>query len=209
MTASYAQAQINFGARAGFSLTNFSQSYDGKKPDKEDRSKMKPGFQIGVTGEYALSDVFAVQSGLLIATQGAVFKGTDVDEDFGKTEWKAKASLTYLHVPFNALYLMDLGGTKLALHAGPCVGIALAGKAKSEETWGGKTETSEVKYEFGSGLLQMRRLDLSLGLGAALQFSSIRAGLSYNIGLANLSNADKYVQRNNGLTLSLTYLFGM
>jgi hypothetical protein len=208
LTASYVQAQISIGARAGFSLTNYSISLDGKKPDKDDKSKMKPGFQIGVTGEYALNDAIAFQSGLIFATQGCRYKSSGDDED-GKWESKLTMNVNYLQIPVNALYQLDLGDMKLVLQAGPCIGLALGGKSKSEETFGGRTETDERKIEIGSEPGQMKRLDLGLGLGAGLQFDKIRVGLGYNFGLTSVSNVDKYSQRNNALTLSLTYLFGM
>lgn len=54
----------------------------------------------------------------------------------------------------------------------------------------------------------MNRFDFGLGFGAGVQFEDIQVGLGYNLGLANLSNADKITTRNNGLTFTLTYLFG-
>ena len=207
LTASYAQAQISLGARAGFSLTNQSEKYDGKKPNKEERSKMKPGFQIGVTGEYALTDVLSVQSGLLIATQGYRFKYTDDDEDLGYSEEKVRLNITYLQIPIHALYQMDLGDMKLVLQAGPYLGYALGGKTKYEGTYGGRTEKHTSDVEFGSEVGKMKRFELGLGLGAALQFDKLRAGIGYQFGLTNLSNFEKTSQKNNGLTLSLTYMF--
>jgi len=61
-TASYAQAQFKIGARAGLNLTTMSVDAEGVK--------MKPGFQIGVAGDYALNDAFSIQPAILFSTQG-------------------------------------------------------------------------------------------------------------------------------------------
>ena len=209
LTASYAQSQITFGARAGFALTNQSIKYDGKKPDKEDRSKMKPGIQIGIIGEYTLDDAISFQSGLVFATQGFRYKFSDEWEDFGTVETKTTLNINYLQIPVNALYQMDMGGGKLVFQAGPYLGLALGGKSKSKEKSNGRTETDKVDVKFGSEVGEMKRIDLGLGLGAGVQFNNIRAGLEYKFGVTNLSNFDKSTQRNNGLTLSMTYLFGI
>ena len=67
---------------------------------------------------------------------------------------------------------------------------------------------NDEKIEFGSDEEDMNRFDFGLGFGAGVQFEDIQVGLGYNLGLANLSNADKITTRNNGLTFTLTYLFG-
>jgi len=213
LTASYAQAQITIGARAGFSLTSMSEKYDGKKLDNEDIITMvKPGFQIGITGDYALTDAFSVQSGLLIAMQGCrkdiTFEGyylmlPSYDE-------KLTMSITYLQIPVNAQYQMSLGKKKLLFQAGPYLGFAFGGKMKSKvnsQYYGERTE--EEKIEFGSDEDKMKRLDAGLALGTGLQFGRLRAGVGYSFGLMNLSNVDKVSLKNNAFTLSLTYMFGL
>jgi len=188
LTASYAQAQFTFGARAGLNLTNFYG-------DEEGNSKMKPGFQIGVVCDYTLSDNFSIQPVLLFATQGAKWP-----------DWKEKINLNYLQIPINAQYKLDLGGMKLLLQAGPYFGYAISGKYKWEEDG----EKGEEKIELGGDKEKhnMKALDLGLGFGAGLQFGNIQAGLGYNLGLVNINHYDLYKTKNNGLVLTVTYLFG-
>ena len=208
MTASYAQAQISIGPRAGFSLTNYDVRWDGKKPDKDERGNLKPGIIIGVTGEYALNEAMAFQSGVIFAMQGTRYKSSERHQFFGTTVTTTVMNVNYLQVPVNALYKVKLGGMKLVLQAGPYFGVALDGKTKSTDDNDGLTNTEETKIEFGNKLGQMKRLDLGVGAGAGLQFGHFRTALGYNFGVANLSNFDKVIQRNTGLTLSLTFLFG-
>jgi len=202
-TASYAQAQFTFGARAGFNLTNMSAKYDGKKSD-DYNPKFKPGFQIGVVGEYAFSDVFAIQPGILFATQGVRFKESEDGVDF-----KNSTNLNYLQIPINAMYKLDLSSVKLLFQAGPYVGYAISGKEKWSMEGNGIDESGDDKIEFGSDNDKTKALDFGIGLGVGLQFAgNFQAGVGYNLGLMNLSNVDKYTSKNSGIAVTLTYMFG-
>ena len=191
LTASYAQAQFTFGLRTGFNLTTMTE--EGID------TKMKPGFQIGVVGDYALSDNFSIQPGVLFATQGFRWNLSLMGADL-----KTSINLNYLQIPVNAQYKLDLGGMNLLLQAGPYLGYAVSGKVIAKA--GGLKE--EEKINFGSNKEEMKAFDFGLGLGAGLQFGNIQAGLGYNIGLANLSNVEDSSTKNNGLALTVTYLFG-
>ena len=213
LTMGYAQAQFTFGVRAGLNLTNISEKYDGEKPSEDERGKFKPGFQVGVVGEYAISDAFAIQPGIVFATQGARVKYSDTWAG-EKEEFKASLTLNYIQVPINAQYKLDLGGAKLLLQAGPYLGLGIGGKAKIEETYGGETKKDDYKIKFGSGTPDEdttyvdNAFDFGLGIGAGLQFSNIQVGLGYNLGLANMTDEDKSSSKNNGFALTVTYLFG-
>ncbi len=207
LTMGYAQAQFTFGARAGFNLTSFGGSdkdFLGSSP------KMKPGFQIGVVGEYAFGDAFAIQPGILFATQGAKYKesvnymGVDVD-------YETTMNLNYIQIPINLQYKVDLGSTKLLLQAGPYLGYGLGGKEKYKVSGGGESESGDYKIKFGSGDDEDveyvdNAFDFGLGVGAGLQFGNLQAGVGYNFGFTSLF--DEGTLKNNGLAITLTYLFG-
>ena len=215
LTAGYAQAQFNFGLKAGFNLTNMSEKYDGEKPDKDDRGNFKPGFQIGLIGELSLSDAFAIQPGIVFATQGTTYKGS-WDDEYSKGEGKEKMNLNYIQIPINAQYKMDLGGMKLLLQAGPYLGYGIGGKYKSEYTEDGETEKGDGKIKFGKRdensedyetAYIPNAFDFGIGLGAGLQFDNIQVVVGYNIGLANMTDVDKASMKNNGLAFTVAYLF--
>ena len=200
LTASYAQAQLTFGARAGLNFTNMSVKMGGTSISAD----MKPGIQLGVVAEYALSESFVIQPGLLFAQQGSKSKYSGTT-----SKGKEKTTLNYLQIPVNAQYKVDLGGMKLLFQAGPYFGFALNGKIKGEDTSGGETSKYDHKIEFGSDA-EFRRFDFGLGIGAGLEFGNMQAGLGYNIGIANLApdNDYDYKMKNNGLALTVTYFFG-
>ena len=192
LTASYAQAQITFGARAGLNLTNVWG-------DDTDDIKFKPGFQIGVVADYALSNELSIQPGLLFAQQGFQFKE---DNDYDKY------TLNYLQIPINAQYKLDLGGMKAFVQAGPYLGFGIGGKNK----WKYDGEKDDDKIKFGNGNDDnFSPLDFGLGLGVGLQFSNIQVGVGYNLGLANITHKDykdNFKVRNMGLALTVTCFFG-
>ena len=185
-----------------------SFKYDG---ESDENNKIKPGFQLGVVAEYEISDVFVIQPGILIAQQGCKIEESGEESGY-KWDYKAKYNVTYLQIPVNAQYKLDLGGNTLLLQAGPYFGFAVGGKIKVEGSSGGESIDEEVKIKFGGDEENddMKGGDFGLGLGAGLQFGNIQVGAGYNLGLANLSNSRdaKFKQKNNGIAITLTYFFG-
>jgi len=191
LSVAYAQAQSNFGVRAGLNFANMKFSGDGFSASPD----MKIGFQLGVVGEFSVNESFAIQPGILLAQQG--FQIKIVDE-------KVSMSLNYLQVPVNITFNADLGGANLLLHAGPYFGYGLFGKAKYDG------ESTDIK--FGSGKdANLKAPDFGFGFGAGVQFGAIQTGIGYNIGLLNLypgSSSDGVKMKNKCLALTVTYLFG-
>jgi hypothetical protein len=187
LTAGSAQAQFKFGVRAGFNLTNLS--FGKELPGSLIRSdtRFKPGFQMGVVGDYSFGESFAIQPGLVFATQGCAIKHYDGTEN-----------LYYLQLPVNARYQLDLGQTKLLLQAGPYLGYGLGGEWEDGEdiVMGSGDDADYKAFDFG------------VGVGAGLRFGKIQAVLGYNIGLIDIDLSEYRSVKNYGLALTLTYLFG-
>lgn len=59
-----ANAQTAFGLRAGANLANVGG-------DEADDAKMKIGYHIGAYANIGLTDMFAIEPGLLLSTKGA------------------------------------------------------------------------------------------------------------------------------------------
>ena len=206
LTASYAQAQFTFGVRAGFNLTKVSAP-DGRGFENFNPN-YKPGFQIGVVGEYDVSDHFAIQPGILFATQGYKVSESITIPKTGKVEVKGTVNINYFQIPVNVLCKADFGGNLLLLQAGPYFGFALGGKAKSETTVEGETEKDETDLKFGSKEDQLKPFDFGLGYGVIVQLDAIQIGLGYNLGLTKLYNIDKMSIKNRGFVVTTTYFFG-
>lgn len=194
-----ASAQLTFGARAGLNLANVSG-------DVEDNS-MLIGFQVGAIADYALSDAFSVQTGLLLSQKGAKYEMGDET---------AKATANYLEIPIHGVYALDMGGNTLQLFAGPYIGVGLFGKITSDaEGW------EDVDFDFmqdipadydGEGY-PMSMLDYGVNIGAGYKMNNIQIQAQYGLGLGNTipkfdgeSPEDKVT--NTNIQLSLTYFFG-
>jgi hypothetical protein len=188
LTVGAAQAQFKFGVRAGLNLTNQKLSSSGISisPDS------KAGFQIGVVGDLSVSDALAIQPGIVFATLGCKLGDT-------------KTSLNYIQVPINVQYKFDLGSVQLFPQAGPYLGFAIGGKYKEDgESMDLKIGNDELEDDY-------KAFDFGLGIGAGIQFAkSFQAVVGYNFGLINIDPAggSDYKVKNNGLAITLTYLFG-
>lgn len=199
-------AQMSFGVKAGLNYSNNIMKYDGKK-DKD--AKFKPGFNIGAFADFELSDLLAVEAGLNVETKGHMYKDKDEEEILGKTyksKYKATANLVYVTVPvdvkltFGSFYVL----------AGPYVGVAATGKAKSKTEFDGNTEKHNESLEFGDDHGELKRLDLGLGFGAGYEINDnlgVRAG--YDLGLSNIEGkGDKdNSTKNSSINVSVTYKF--
>lgn len=91
--------------------------------------------------------------------------------------------------------------------------MGLSGKSKYEVTdWDEtETETEEEDIKWGSDYeSDFKRLDFGLTMGAGVEINSIQIGLTYGLGLANISpSTDNGSKINNRvLGLSVGYKFG-
>lgn len=165
------QAQMSFGAKAGFNMATISG-------DMED-TKMKPGFQIGGVANFGLSDAFAVQPSLILSNKGVKIEG----EGFTAT-----AGLNYLEVPVNAVY--NVGGFQI--YAGPYLGVGLFGKVKFDED-----EVDDITVKFKNDVapddvaedetyFSMLDFGLNFGIGYKVM-DNIQVQAGYGLGLANIN----------------------
>ncbi|NOR86686.1 MAG: outer membrane beta-barrel protein [Bacteroidales bacterium] len=202
---SFAQS---FGVKAGFNLSNMLM-----KDNEEDYSNdfsMKPGFHIGGTFELPISKVFAFETGLLFTTKG--FKYNDKESFEGDTyEFNASYNLFYFDIPIMAKAYLDAGGAKLYGAFGPYLGVGVAGNIYTEYIMNDDSDVETEDIEWGNDEdNELKRLDYGLGFGAGVEYKSMVFGVSYNLGLANVSSYldDGATMKNKVLGFSLAYKFG-
>ena len=199
----------NFGLKGGLNLSNMLMKDDDDT--YSDDYKMKPGFHVGATAEFPLSEMFSFETGLLLSTKG--FQISEEETEMGETyKMEGKLNLLYLDIPLTGKAKFDVGGAKIYGVFGPYVGMGLSGKSKYEATYDGETETEEEDIEWGSDEDEsdLKRLDFGLTMGAGVEINSIQIGLSYNFGLANISPYTEGGTKVNNrvLGLSVGYKFG-
>ena len=186
---------LRFGAQAGLNLSNMLRK-DDIEGILSDDLKMNPGFNVGATVEYPMNETFSIETGLFLLTKGAKNSGegrdyNPFDDTYTDYVWDSKLNLWYLDIPITAKAMYAIGGAKIFCVFGPYLGIGLYGKSNSEVTRGVLTETHEEKIRWGSDWENddyLKRLDYGLTFGAGVEIKSIQVGISYGLGLANISS---------------------
>lgn len=193
----------NIAIKGGLNLANMLQKDDDDTYSND--FKMNLGFHIGATVDFPINDFLSFEPGLFITTKG--YKVDEKDERIN-TEFSMKANLYYLDVPLSLKASHDLGNLKIYGAAGPYIGFGLSGKMKSTVKFMGeeKTDTENVKWGSDDGD-DLKRLDLGLAIGAGVEVSSFIIGLSYDLGLANISayQEDGLAMKNRALKLTVGY----
>ena len=190
-----------FGLKAGLNLSNMIFKDDDVNYSNELNNI--PGFHIGAIVDMPLNEFLSFESGLLFTTKG--FKIKEEEEEVVNS---IKNKLYYLDIPLTIKASHDLcKGLKIFGTAGPYVGIGLSGKAKgtidgvsNEKTtdWGNSDEDT------------FKRLEWGLTFGGGVEINSIIIGVSYDLGLSNISaNQDNGTTiKNKVLKFSVGYMFG-
>jgi hypothetical protein len=191
-----------FGARAGLNLSTSIMKDDDDT--YSDDFKMKPGFNIGGTAEFPINETFAFETGLFLSTKGT--KETYSEPDY---DYTAIANLYYFDIPLTGKAYYEVGEVKIFGLLGPYLGIGLSGKTKYKET--GYSDFNEtVKWGNDSENDDLKRLDFGLIFGAGVAISDFEVGLSYNLGLKNISSytGDGFKINNRVIGITLGYKFG-
>jgi hypothetical protein len=192
----------NFGLRGGLNLADMLVKFEDGSFD----TKIKPGFHIGATAEFPISEFLSFETGLLLSTKGYKISEKDVN-----IEVEQKFNLLYLDIPLAAKARFDVGGVKIYSVFGPYVGMGLSGKSKVKAKVSGVTETFEEDIDWGSDdESDLKRLDFGLTMGSGVEINSIQIGLTYNLGLANISSYTEGGTKvqNRVLGISVGYKFG-
>ncbi len=172
-----------FGINAGVNFANIN----GKDVEG---TKLKTGFQAGVTYDIGLADEFVLQPGV-----SYVQNGTKLDA------FNSKLHLNYIQVPVTFQYQPALGTGNLLLGVGPYVGFGV-GKVKGslfDDKVSSKSDWDDAglkKVDAGGKLL------VGYQLGMGLSFN-----LNANLGLANLSDDKDAKFHNTSFGVTVGYKF--
>ncbi len=212
--------KIKFGVRAGLNMAAYGRSSEYKADMKDEGGSNKPilRFHIGGYVDYAVSEKFSLQGGLILNGKGAK-ESWPVLDNSGDNEYEASQKETplYLELPVNAVYRTG----QFYFGAGPYVGFGIGGKWKegyfddffNEE---GEEVTDTGKIIFGKDGYY-RRVDFGINFLAGYQLNNhLSVGLGYGLGLrdvyqtesTNSSLGDKYwVAKNRVLSVTVGYTF--
>jgi len=142
---------------AGLNLSTIVWKYEDGT--SPDDIKMKPGFLIGFTAQIPKTGMFSFETGLRLSNKGSYIN----------TSFTDKMDLYYLEAPLFARISFEVGTVNIFTTLGPYLGIGLV--------------SNDFPYFY-----LLRRYDLGLGFGAGVViFDALQVGLSYDLGLVNLS----------------------
>lgn len=180
--------------KGGVNFANVSITENGRIDD----AKMLTSFQAGIIGDIDLTDLLALQPGLLVTGKGSKTQSGDPSD---LNYFKATSNPIYIEVPLNLVFKAPIGGdTKFFAGAGPYLAIGIAGKNKTEGKIFGAGFSSEenivwsdddpttLDYDEGAGFGIMKRFDYGLNGTAGIETKTIVLSASYGFGLAKLQS---------------------
>lgn len=195
--------KLTLGVKAGANMSNVTGDLDD--------TKVKIGFNVGVTLDYAFTPEWFLMTGLEFTTKGLKQEGTFDAEDFGfdglgDVDVKLTYNPMYLQLPIHAGYKLEVAdNTKINFHAGPYLAYGIGGKITAKAEVAG-VEGKEKTDIFGDdGLL--KRFDFGVGLGAGVEFGKIGVGLGYDFGLVNIIDVKGASVKNSNAYLTVGYKF--
>lgn len=160
------------------------------------------GFNFGPTVEFDLNDQFSLHAAALISQKGYA---SELKLFGSLLKANLDMRLTYVDVPLNVRYKMDLGeGKKAYVAAGPYVAYGV----RSTESIGlstilgiGADFDTHLAWDSERDLVD--RLDYGLNGGFGFQLGRIDLGLQYRFGLADINKIDIEGFKISQNTLSL------
>ena len=179
-----AMAQVQFGAKVGFDMTNFW----GENVDHG----MKPSYQAGLVMEYKFNPHFAIAPEVVFASQGGKVKAVEVNLfDLTITgKKKLTYNTNYINVPLMLKYYV---APSFSIDFGPQVGFNVYSKATVDgETFDLKESTKTV--------------DFGLGLGGTYNLTdNAFVQARYTMGMTKVFDGDLNKEKNGNVQIA----FGM
>lgn len=214
------EAQVKFGVKAGLNMNNINQNY--KVSAYESGTKIRLAYNIGATIDWALTDVFSFQSGLMFTSKGYSydFKNPNgIDDYYANLEGYDKVIINYLEVPVNFTYKID----DFQIYAGPYLAYGIGGKNKWDYTHIAGSDLGVTKYkpvfksvddvELNDEEKAYFGLDYGLNFGIGYQVGPILFNAGYSLGLGNITAEydeeyrKDFQESNRVISLSASYFF--
>ncbi len=179
-----ASAQVQFGGKVGFDLTNFWGS------DVE--HGMKPSYQVGLLMEYKMSPKFAIAPEVVFASQGGKFKALDMNLFGLDIEKTVTFNTNYINVPVMLKYYVT---PAFSIDLGPQVGFNVYSKYSIEDV----DKAIDVKDN-------TKTVDFGVGLGGTYNLSeNAFVQARYTLGLTKVFDGDYNKEKNGNIQVA----FGM
>ena len=182
--------------KGGVNFSNISTANDGSYRD----GNMLTTFNVGVLKDFALTNNFSIQPGLVLNGKGAkvthyygVGSETPVSESL-------KMNPLYLELPVNFVVKLPVTtGTNFFVGAGPYGALGIGGKYKATATVAGASGETTRNIKYGSdNEADLRRFDYGVNALAGLEIDRVMLNVNYGLGLSKIvPNTDDFRNDKN------------
>lgn len=175
-------SQAKIGLRGGINLSNVAIDFEDS--NEENETKIRLGFNLGLTTEVELNDKLSFNPGIVFTSKG--FSVDDLEgDDYDRI------IINYLEIPLDFEVSFS---DQFSAQVGPYVAFGVGGKNKFKFSG----EEDEIDIEFKSGEVNasesfssdagfIERLDYGLNIGLNYKVNSVaKIGIGYGLGLNNL-----------------------
>ena len=186
-------AKAQFYVQGGLNLANITKTKDGQT----EKNNLLPSFNAGLIGRFGISNVFDLESGLLLTGKGSkaeTYFTSATDDNYVKTKFNP----IYVEVPLNAVVKFPLEtktNSNIFLHAGPYIAIGVLGKSKVDSKIIGLASSSSNDIKFSNddpftsrqddaAYNKLKRFDYGLNFGGGVDFGKLILKANYGVGLA-------------------------
>ena len=190
--------------KGGVNLANISNKDNGDYNDANNLTS----WQAGIIGDFAITDFFAIQPGLLYTGKGIKWQtGESGDPLYQKLTFNPQ----YLELPVNLVFKTPTGGVRFFAGAGPYVAMGIGGKFKGDgafdfnESIQWSDDDPLTSDEEGAGVFRAKRFDYGLNALVGIEASNLVISANYGLGLAKIqSTADNNDDASKHRVLSFT-----
>ena len=206
LTAMGMGAKAQFYVQGGLNLANITKTNSGGTED----NNMLPTFNAGVMARFGLSDMFDLESGLLLNGKGSkaeTYFTNSNDDNYVKTKFNP----LYLELPVNAVVKFPIAAqskSNVFLHAGPYVAMGIAGKSKVDARIIGVSSSSSNDIKFNdddpttsqqedAGYDKLKRFDYGLNFGGGVDFGKFLLKANYGVGMAKINSTESDNSKND------------
>lgn len=179
-----ASAQVQFGGKVGFDLTNFW--------GEDVEHGMKPSYQVGLLMEYKFNPRFAIAPEVVFASQGGKYKALDLNFfslDISKT---VTFNTNYINVPVMLKYYVT---PAFSIDLGPQVGFNVYSKYSIEDV----DKAIDIKDN-------TKGVDFGVGLGGTYNLTdNAFVQARYTLGVTKVFDGDHNKEKNGNIQVA----FGM
>lgn len=209
-------AKAQFYVQGGLNLANITSTKAGETQD----NNWLPTFNAGFMGRFGISDIFDIESGLLLTGKGSkaeTYFTSAMDDNYVKSKFNP----LYIELPVNAVVKFPLaakGKANIFVNAGPYVAVGVAGKSKLDMKIAGiqTNTTRDVKFnnddpftseQENAAYDKLKRFDYGFNIGAGVDLVKVLIKANLGIGLAKINSTqgnNSEDQKNKYRTVSIS-----